>query len=141
MKRQRALTYVISILHDKREELEDSHDHCQFECQSTILGALTKQAKACGLHPRPESPFKGLSVDDTIKNIQNLKFAKCFNPVTICNNPRPDLLLYVPYAVAGNASGGNINPREDIYEAVYWLMEINLSMEAPMLRPPKPAQA
>ncbi|KAK2805673.1 hypothetical protein FQN51_009176 [Onygenales sp. PD_10] len=55
-----SLSRIVSTLHIHLEDYSEN-EHCSFECDSLMLGALTKRLKALNLLPhRPDPPFSGL---------------------------------------------------------------------------------
>ncbi|PGH31789.1 hypothetical protein GX50_05455 [[Emmonsia] crescens] len=58
--RVHCLSLIVSILHVQLVDYLEK-EHCSFECDSLMLGALTKRLKALHLFPnRPDPPFTGL---------------------------------------------------------------------------------
>lgn len=69
-RRQEALHQVISALQNYLEEYQRDTLHCSFECDTMLLGALTKGMRSIGLLTRPEPLFTGFSFDLLAQNIQ-----------------------------------------------------------------------
>ncbi|KLJ13443.1 hypothetical protein EMPG_11633 [Blastomyces silverae] len=55
-----SISRIVSLLHVQLADYLEK-EHCSFECDSLMLGALTKRLKALHLFPnRPDPPFTGL---------------------------------------------------------------------------------
>jgi len=73
-RRQESLEHIITTLHDLLYKLRKGPESCSFECDSILLGALTKELDARNLFsPRPVPPFSGLSFEATAKSISTIR--------------------------------------------------------------------
>ncbi|PGH07768.1 hypothetical protein AJ79_06156 [Helicocarpus griseus UAMH5409] len=63
-RRSDSLSRIISTLHTHLDDYLEN-EHCSFECDSLMLGALTKRLRALHLLPhRPDAPYPGLCFED-----------------------------------------------------------------------------
>lgn len=72
--RQNSIDQIISVLHQTLEDLKVPDIKCSFECDSILLGSLTKELILRGiLEPRPSSPFSGYSVERLCESVRNIR--------------------------------------------------------------------
>lgn len=72
--RQNSIDQIISVLHQTLEDLKVPDIKCSFECDSILLGSLTKELILRGiLEPRPSSPFLGYSVERLCESVRNIR--------------------------------------------------------------------
>lgn len=58
-RRRGALHIIITTLHSHLQDYLEN-EHCSFECDALMLGALTKRLRALRLHPHcPDPPYEG----------------------------------------------------------------------------------
>ncbi|EFR04839.1 hypothetical protein MGYG_07842 [Nannizzia gypsea CBS 118893] len=63
-RREEAIRRIMSSLIDHLDDYLDN-EHCSFECDALMVGALTKRLRAFNILPnRPKSPYTGLSLQD-----------------------------------------------------------------------------
>ena len=65
---------IISALDDLLDHFKSDDMHCSFECDSILLGTLTKEMKSkelSGQHLRPQ--FLGLSYEDAVDKVKNIR--------------------------------------------------------------------
>ncbi|OAX79630.1 hypothetical protein ACJ72_06047 [Emergomyces africanus] len=66
-----SISRIVSILHVQLADYLEK-EHCSFECDSLMLGALTKRLKALHLFPnQPEPPFTGLCFEQFAHRFKN----------------------------------------------------------------------
>jgi hypothetical protein len=71
--RQESIDQIITALHDLLDGFRESREPCSFECDSILLGALTKQMHTRGLFsPRPALPLLGFNFATTAKSIRDI---------------------------------------------------------------------
>jgi len=63
-RRQEALSKLVSTLHSHLEDYLEN-EHCSFECDSLMLGALNKRLRDLHILPsRPDPPYVGLCFEE-----------------------------------------------------------------------------
>ncbi|KAK2736672.1 hypothetical protein FQN57_000609 [Myotisia sp. PD_48] len=63
-RREEALKHIVTTLLNHLDDYLEN-EHCSFECDALMVGALTKRLRALHILPsRPEAPFYGLCFDD-----------------------------------------------------------------------------
>ncbi|KAL2256006.1 hypothetical protein VTK26DRAFT_2357 [Humicola hyalothermophila] len=72
-RRQEIVGKVIAALYSLLVYFRDGLDQCSFECSSMQLGALTKEMRAKRFEPKPQLPFLGYSVAETIKAARSIR--------------------------------------------------------------------
>lgn len=69
-RRQELVEQVLEILHRNLDDLRDGRVSCVYECDSFILGALTKALHRNNLvSPPPSRPFSGISVASIVEAV------------------------------------------------------------------------
>jgi hypothetical protein len=72
---------MITTLHDLLYKLRKGPESCSFECDSILLGALTKELDARNLFfPRPMPPFSGFSFETTAESISTIRSPNWWTP-------------------------------------------------------------
>ncbi|OCK99817.1 uncharacterized protein K441DRAFT_626854 [Cenococcum geophilum 1.58] len=72
--RQKSIDRIILALNDLLDYFNSDNVHCSFECDSILLGALTKEMKSKKLssqHLKPQ--FLGLSYEDAVDKVRNIR--------------------------------------------------------------------
>lgn len=72
-KRLEFIDGIITGLHELLVTFRDGPESCSFECSSMLLGVLTKEMRAKGLDPKPESPPSSSSVVATIDVARSIR--------------------------------------------------------------------
>ncbi|KAK2790711.1 hypothetical protein FQN52_005468 [Onygenales sp. PD_12] len=81
-RRLQSITEVLDLLYDLKEDFGagKGKELCSFECTSLFVGCLALGMRKCGLYPRPEAPFLGLSFAEfemRVRKIESLKWPYC----------------------------------------------------------------
>lgn len=72
--RQKSIDRIISALDDLLDHFKSDNVHCSFECDSILLGALTKEMKSKKLSSQYLRPqFLGLSYEDAVDKVRNIR--------------------------------------------------------------------
>jgi hypothetical protein len=91
-RRRKALHQVISALHNYLVEYQGDTLHCSEDCDTMLLGALTKGMKSIELLTRPDPPFPGFSFDGLACSIRKFRFPSvhAYKTKRKCPSPSPD---------------------------------------------------
>ena len=77
---------IISALDDLLDYFKSDDVHCSFECDSILLGTLTKEMKSKELssqHLRPQ--FLGLSYEDAVDKVKNIRSPNWYSRPRHCH--------------------------------------------------------
>ncbi|KAL1969127.1 hypothetical protein VTN77DRAFT_381 [Rasamsonia byssochlamydoides] len=84
-RRQESIDRIVTFLHGLLDDFcegRNLQNPCSFECQSILLGALTKEMSRLHLlSPRPAAPFLGFSFAATANSVRKIR-----SPIWCCNN-------------------------------------------------------
>jgi hypothetical protein len=73
-RRQESIDQIVRPLHNLLEGFREGRNSCSFECDSILLGALTKEMHTRNLLiPRPETSFAGLSFAEIAQNVRSIQ--------------------------------------------------------------------
>jgi hypothetical protein len=78
-RRQDSIEHIITSMHDLLDQMRKKPQMCSFECDSILLGALTKGLDAQKLFsPRLMPPFPELSFESITKSLSAIRSPKWY---------------------------------------------------------------
>ena len=71
--RETTLCRIITYFHDDLKTYQASEIRCNFPCDSTVLGALTKASLSIDVLNSPEPPYKGTSLNSLTEHMLKIR--------------------------------------------------------------------